>query len=416
MNFKREDFQKIYGDAPADFHLRMCKALDELEETNMNKRYKPFTVLAAAAILALILAGAGIAASQLDIFHLMDTADPIVPLQGAAEMVGMNLGTGENEYAVLTVEQAVFDGQGVMVQCRIAPKDIENYAMLNAFMQEISEEYYDTVVVPVEFGEGAYSTEEQDGTSITISNMNGEQHLLRNGEDVEFPATREEAMAKGLPVYRENGEIYYADLEERKALGRKDGRRMMDWWISMDTDDEMLSENTSDAQEQPDGSVLFWAEGYADEVLDRESIEVRLESQVELDGEIYELDEIRFQLPKSEAERKFRVQPVNGGKLERFELLQGSVVFTKIRGYMQLDYQYEALDDEIMGVTMDLYDAEGKPITIGGVSCYGDESNSFHESLEMQSFAEAPETIWIQVRAIDSERILGEIECRLIEE
>lgn len=36
MNFKREDFQKIYGDAPADFHLRMCKTLDELEETNMN--------------------------------------------------------------------------------------------------------------------------------------------------------------------------------------------------------------------------------------------------------------------------------------------------------------------------------------------------------------------------------------------
>lgn len=419
MKLEQRDFQNLYGEAPEDFYLRLQETLNGLEEVEMKKRYKASTLLLAAVILVLALAGAGIAASQLDVFHLMDTADPIVPLDGVEEMVAMNLGSSENEYARLTVEQAVFDGQGVMVQCRLTPVDIEHYAMFNDFMQGVSEQYYDFELVPMEFGEGATRTEEDDGTTISISNMNGEQHLLRNDEDIDFPASRAEAMEKDLPVYRENGTIYYADFEDTHIIGRKDGRAMLDWWINMDTNDEHLMQNSSDAQEQEDGSVLFWAEGFTDETISLDEIEVKIQSKVIVDGkDEYPLDDICFTLPKSEGEHVYTLKPVGDGKLERFEFLSGNVVFTKVRGYLKADYRYEEAEDEAMGVTLLLYDANGEAIVTGsggGTWDPGDEA-IHHESMEIQSFDEAPERIWLEVKVIGSDKTLGRIECELVEE
>lgn len=417
MKLRQKDFQNAYGNAPEDFHLRLLETLNGLEEKKMKKRYTPAKLLIAAVILALVLAGAAVAVGQLDVFHLMDTAEPIVPLEGADQLVGLNLGSTENEYAVLTVEQAVFDGQGIMVQCRLAPKDIDNYAMLNEFMQGISEEYYNIERRPVEFGEGATSTEEDDGTTITISNMDNEQHLLLNGEDIDFPATREEANEKGLPVYRVDGTIYFAEFEEAVATSRKDGRGMIDWWINMDTNNELLSENSSDAQEQEDGSVLFWAEGSAFETLDLDEIEVKLQASVYVDGQKYPLDELCFTLPKNEEERVYTLKPVEDGKLERFEFLSGNIVCTKVRGYLKVDYWYEEAENEEMGVTMNIYDANGEPIVTGsGGNYWDDEENIYHERVEIQSFDQAPERVWLEAKVIGEDKILGKFECALVEE
>lgn len=416
MRFTRKEFQNIYGDAPVDFHLRLTETLNGLEERKMKKRYKLSKLLLAAAVCVMLLAGAGFAATQLGVFHLMNTANPIVPLEGAEELVAVKLGSCENEYAVLTLEEAVFDGQGVMVQCRLTPKDTEKYALFDAMMQDAFAEVYDTQYVPVEMSEGNMTETDDDGNTVTVINEDGEQRLLVNGEEVPFPESYEEAQEKDLPAYRKDGKLYYGYYQERKVLGRKDGKEIMGYWLYMDIDDDHLSENASDAQEQEDGSLLFWAEGMADEALDRNEIEVSIRGQVTVDGENYPFDGITARLAKNESERSYRVEPVGDGKLERFELLDAGVSFTKVRGYLHVEYSYEETENEPMGVTIDLFDAEGREITVGSGGAREQEGH-WHEYLEIQSFAEAPETIYLQVRAIGSDTdIIGRIECRLVEE
>lgn len=414
MKLKQDELRRLYGDAPEDFRLRLRDTLMGLEDRRPVRRRLPAALLAAA-ILLLVLAGAGIAANQLDIFHLLDSASPIVPLDGAEEMVAMNMGISENEYAVLTVEGAMFDGQGVLVQCRLTPKDSENYALLNDFMQDTPQSIYNIEYVPAEMGEGRWMVTEDDGATTEVINEGGVQQLLVNGQEVEIPSTPAEAKQKELPVYMEDGVVYYAYYRDIKILGRKDGRKTMDWWIYLDTDDERLSENSSDAQEQEDGSVLFWAEGYADELLDQDRIGVRIRSAVEVDGTYHELDEVFFELPKGEMERSYHLEPVGDGRLERFEMIDGSVVFTRVRGYLKLDYRYEQAANEPMGVTIKLYDGDGNEINVGGGSCY-DQNGVYHESLEMQSYAAAPERVYLEAKIIDSDKTLGRIECRLVEE
>ncbi len=414
MKLNQDDIRRLYGDAPEDFRQRLRNTLNGLEDKRAVRRRLPAALLAAA-ILVVVLAGAGIAANQLDIFHLLDSASPIVPLGGAEEMVAVNMGVSENEYATLTVEGAMFDGQGVLVQCRLTPKDSANYALLNDFMQDTSESIYNIEFVPAKTEEGRWMVTEDDGSTTEVINEEGVQQLLVNGQAVEIPSTRTEANQKDLPVYREDGMIYYAYYRDVKILGRKDGRKTMDWWIYLDTDDERLSENSSDAQEQEDGSVLFWAEGYADELLDQDHIGVRIRSAVEVDGTYHELDEIHFELPKGEMERSYRLEPVGDSRLERFEMLDGSVVFTRVRGYLKLDYRYEEAEDEPMGVTMKLYDIDGNEINVGGGSRY-DQDGVYRESIEMQSYAAAPERVYLEVKVIDSNKTLGRIECRLVGE
>lgn len=416
MRFTRRELQNIYGDAPEDFHLRLSEALNGLEERKKKGRHKLSTMLLAAALCVVLLAGAGFAATQIGVFHLMDTASPIVPLEGAEELVALKLGSCENEYAVLTLEQAVFDGQGVMVQCRLTPKDTEKYALFDGMMQDAFAEIYDTEYVPAEVSEGTMSETDDDGSTVTVINENGEQRLLVNGEEIPFPESYEEAQERDLPAYQKDGRLYYGYYQERRVLGRRDGRELMGYWLYMDTDDENLSESTSDAQEQEDGSLLFWAEGMADETLDRDEIDVSIRGQVTVDGESYPFGGITARLPKNEAERSYRIEPVGDGRLERFELLDAGVSFTRVRGYLHAEYSYEETENEPMGVTFDLFDAEGREITVGSGGAW-ERGNHYYENLEIQSFAEVPETIYLQVRAIGSDTgIIGRIECRLIEE
>lgn len=417
MKLTRKDFENIYGDAPGDFHLHLLKTLNGLEEKRIKKRRRLSTMLLAAALCVALLAGAGFAATQLGVFHLMDTANPIVPLEGAEQLVSVRLGTSENEYAVLTLEEAVFDGQGVMVQCRLSPKDTEKYALFDDMMQDAFPDVYDTECLPAEIGEGSMSETDDDGNTVAIINEGGVQRLLVNDEEIPFPASREEAQQKDLPVYQQDGRLYYSDYMERRILGRKDGRKIMNYWLYMDTDEDKLSENTSDAREQEDGSILFWAEGMADEQLNRDEIEICIRGQVTLDGVNYPLDGLSARLPKSEDERSYRLEPIGDGRLERFELLSAGVSFTKIRGYLHAEYIYDESENEPMGVTFDLFDGEGNEITVGSGGAWERGENHYYENLEIQSFAQAPETICLQVRAIGSDTgVIGRIECRLVEE
>ena len=410
---KRTDWQSAFGEVDEDFHLRLRSTLDGLEERDMKKKNYAAILLAAALIVAL-LAGAGIAASRLGVFHMLDSADPIVPLEGAQELVGTNLGSVENELVKLTVEEAVFDGQGALVQCRLSPRDMEHYAMFNSFMQDAPEEEYITEIVPAEVAAGSQEIETDDGV-YTIINED-EPSLLFNGVQIEFPTSWDAAQAANIPVYEENGALYYGDYREYRVLGRRDGRQAIDYWISAYTGDDRLEIDSYDAEGQADGSVLVWCSGFAGEKLDVEEIEVHVIGEITVDGADTMLDEIAFILPKTDAERRCCLQPVGEGKGERFEILSGSIAFTKVRGYMALDYSYEQAEKgEEMGIDFRLYDGDGNRITTGAGNCT-EVDGVWHWNMEMQSFAEIPETIYLEAKVIGEDRTLGRVECRLIEE
>ena len=139
----QREWQNAFGDVPDTFRHQLRSTLNGLEEVKMKKRTKVSTLLIAAALAVALLAGAGIAATKLGVFHMLDTAEPILPLEGAEALVGTNLGTVENDVAKLTVEQAVFDGQGALVQLRIAPKDAEKYVMFDSMLQDANAELFE---------------------------------------------------------------------------------------------------------------------------------------------------------------------------------------------------------------------------------------------------------------------------------
>ena len=419
---KRTDWQNAFGEVPEDFHLRLRSTLDGLEERDMKKRKNYTAILLAAALIVALLAGAGIAASQLGVFHMLDSADPIVPLEGAQELVGTNLGSVENEMVKLTVEEAVFDGQGALVQLRIAPKD-DQYVLFDSMLQDAPEELFETERVPLELAAGEQEFE-MDGRSIRI--VNGEDvRLLVDGAEVEIPASAAEALAQNLPIYTADGRVYYADMEEYRVLGSRDGREILDYWPLIRVEGEAEDAealglesffDTLDAETQSDGSVIVWASGYAEEPLDVNALTISCGAKVYQGDETIELDALTLTLPRSEVERRVRIEPVGDGTGERFKILSGSVIFTKVRAYMALDYSYEQAEKgEEMGIDFRLYDGDGNRITTGAGNCT-EVDGVWHWNMEMQSFAEVPETIWLEAKVIGEDKILGRVECRLVEE
>ena len=421
---KRSDWQNAFGEVPEDFHLRLRSTLDGLEERDMKKRKNYTAILLAAALIVALLAGAGIAATRLGVFHMLDSADPIVPLEGAQELVGTNLGSVENELVKLTVEEAVFDGQGALVQLRIAPKD-DQYVLFDSMLQDAPEELFETERVPLELAAGEQEFE-MDGRSIRI--VNGEDvWLLVDGAEVGIPASAAEALAQNLPIYTADGRVYYADMEEYRVLGSRDGREILGYWplIRVEGESEDAEAlglesffDTLDAETQADGSVIVWASGYAEEPLGLDALTISCGAKVYPDGQTIEMDALTLKLPRSEAERRVRIEPVGDGAGERFKILSGSIAFTKVRGYMQLDYSYkQAENGEEMGIDFRIYDAEGRRITTGsGGSAPDADGSTFHLVCEMQSFAEVPETIWLEAKVIGEDKTLGRVECRLVEE
>lgn len=422
---KREDWQGIYGEAPESFRRQLRSTLNGLEESEMKRKHKSSLMLVAAALVVALLAGAGIAASELGVFRpLTDSAAPILPLEGAEELVGTNLGSVENDLATMTVEQAVFDGQGALVQLRIAPKDASKYVMFNAILQDARTDLFETASMPVQVANARQSQETDRGT-MEIINKNGDVQLLLDGEALEVPASKEAALEQGLPIYVQDGVAYYADYEEFQVLGSKDGRELMDYWPSVQAagespDAEALGLenllNTMDAESQPDGSVIVWISGFADQPMDVDALEITCRGKVSLNGEEHALDGLTLSLPKNEEERKAVIEPVGDGKGERFQILSGSISLTKVRAYLDVDYRYEqAASGEEMGITFRIYDADGNRITTGSGSC-DEKDEVFHEMCEMQSFDEIPETIWLEAKVIGEDVTLGRVECRLVEQ
>ena len=414
----RHDFQRAFGDAPEDFRLRLRQTLDGLEEKEMKKRYKFSTVLVAAVLMIAILTGAGIAAGQLGVFDFLnDRAEPIVPLPGAEELVATNLGTVENELAVLAVEEAVFDGQGVLVQMRLTPKD-EKYVMYDAFSTDSP--LAETKIEPSKIAEGT-----QEIGDWTVVNEGTDKRLLKNGVELTIPASPEEAQEKDLPVYLENGILYDSMGMDMIPVVSEESRKLMDYWTGVRVEIEGLPEmeqpmltETGSHEGQEDGSVIIRTSHFADEPLNVESIQIHCSARVSEGSydEGVEMKGIDIVLPRSGETRKVKVLPVDDGRGERFEILSGEIVFTKVRGYFDLKYKYQqAKSGEEMGIDFRILDANGNRITTGGGSGW-EEDGIYGWSWAIQSYKEIPETIFLEAKVIGEDKTLGRVECKLVEE
>lgn len=365
---KRSDWQNVFGKAPDAFRERVNDTLTHLEEEkNMRKRTKFSTVLIAAALSAALLAGAGMAASQLNIFHALDTADPIVPLEGANALVATHLGVIENDYLRATVEEGVYDGSGAIVKLRVEPIDPDKYVVLGR-MTDVAD-----------VGDGYITEDSVDKNGITQTEIVGR----KDGKEIIYLGTPQLLIAGSeSPDAEANGE-------------------------------EVLFNSYRD-EPQPDGSILFWISGMKTENLpDTLNISLNIQGyDTDFNQKYGSIDGLTFDLVKANTARSVRLVPTGDGKAERFELKNAEISFTEVRGYLTADYAYEQAEGEEMGVTLKLRDADGSHIATGsGATQVSD--GLYHETMEIQSFEDLPETLILDVKVIGEDKILGSIECRV---
>ena len=425
----QRDLRGLYEPAPESLYDGVRRALSDLPEGKGKKKVKRKIsvgfILAAALVLASVTA---LAASRLNLFSSMAKyANLIVPLDGAEELVVTGLGSAENEWVTVTVEEAAYDGEGVNVLARIAPKEPERYALFNDFLMDAPKDEYEIENVPVPLPEGEQELTTVSG-SIKVVNRTGARALYVNDVESPFPKSREAAEASGLPVYLDGEKLYYADQWEFRVTGRKDGRDILGFDTALrltsdgDAADGLIGGMAIDAEAQSDGSVLVWFDNYADTPMP-DAIDLKLTVRIipgdESDSENEVVNEIGFTLAKSEAERTARYVPDGGGVIgDHVRVREVSVNLTKVRAYLTVDYDYEPRPEEDMGVWLHTYDAEGNAITTGGGSTSessAGEALGFYRQLdEMQSFDDIPEIIVLEAKIIDGEP-LGRCVCRLVE-
>lgn len=372
----RRDWQGIYGGAPEDFRRGLRAALDGLkEDENMGNRggRRLAAVLIAAAVAILALTGGALAARELGLFKLLtDMAMPIVPLPGAEEMVETELGSVENDLVRLTVEEAAYDGQGALVQLRFAPKvDAAQFALTSDALDAAWEN-------------GTYLCEEDGaGARYTLGRSDGRGEIACG--------------AVVTLVSADGGEIY------------------MDSWRG---------------EEREDGSIVLLASGMAEQPLG-ERVTLRVEPVVRLrvqwdargaDGawieagwdayESHELAAIEAPMRLSVAKRYLELIPQN--KLERVEVLRAGVCQTPIRSYLTIEYSYEPLPEEDMGMSFRIYDAQGSEISTGGGAGTERADGKRYWTFALQSFGEIPEALELEAKVIDGTP-LGRIICAVRE-
>lgn len=401
------------------------------EEKNMdiNRSYKVSMIRRAILIVAALLALSAIAfaATKLNLFSSMTRyTNPIVPLDGAEELVETGLGSAENEWATVTVEEAAYDGQGAMALVRITPKEPEKYALLNDLLMDTPEDEYDIRIVHEErravesphLQYSSYSTDygERD---VEIINEDGRKQLFIDGVETPLPKSEDEAREALIPYYLEDDVLYEAGILAHREMTRKDKKEIMGFEATIypsseDSPADIIVDN-SDVEAQPDGSVLVWCDGYAEETLP-DALNLNLSVALWVGDEQRTLD-IPFTLTKTESERVARYAPDDGGVIgDHVRVRDVSVHFTPVRAYLTVDYDYEEQPDERMGVWLCPYDAEGNVITTDdgstSESSAGEALGFYRQLDEMQSFDEIPEIIVLEAKVIGGES-LGQCVCRI---
>ena len=409
----KQDLQNLYEPVPERYREDMRSVLSALDERKDRTVMKRKTTLAFVMVAMLIIAGvAAMAVGNLDIFRSMtEVAEPIIPLEGAEELVETPVASAENEYVTVKVREAVYDGQGAAVLLELAPTEPENYALLNAFFQDTPSDVYETRRVPVEVAEGEQEMP-ADGRWVKIVNRSGAQKVSIDGVETEIPSGREAAMAENIPVYLEAGKLYYADQWEFVVDGRLDGKKCIEYWPEVQVtgaDGVSAGSVTMDAEEQTDGSVLIWVDSFADTPMG-EMVEVVVRMDISSEGKERATEEISFELEKKAPEQTIRIIPEGGPTDDGIEIVSASINLSKVRGYFVVEYSCAAGDRTEMSIG--LCDMEGNRVTTGAGWSSRIGEGMYRECYVVQSFEEIPDKFVLTADTLEGAE-LGSWECRV---
>lgn len=358
-------YRKAVPEMPLSFVHKMDETLERIEHMEKKKKIiKPRTLLICA-ILIVTLIGSALAASE---YRVFDFLWHMQPLEGAEKLVKTHVGFTENEYVRVEIEEALYDGQGILLCLRATPRKPDTHPLYSSLA--------DTENDP----DWAYAYETYEDGSSTFT-----------------------------------------------FLGRTDEKKFVSVSLSVTAADETGKEvflNSWDAKKADDGSIIYYADGYSDTKLgDTVTLTAKVRSTLRAhDASVEEnltTGEISCAMPKTDASRKYRLVPVSEGDAARFSLIEGTLSFTPVRGYMTVSYAYKPQEDEPMGVTVKPCLPDGTEIAVGG----GDitrtkQENGFEfceDTCTLQSFETLPETLLLRIKVIGEGKYLTEIECKVIE-
>lgn len=364
MNNK--DFRSSVPDMPLSFARKMDETLERIENMNGKKRRIKPRALIIAAVLLVTLIGSAIAATQ---YRVFDFLWHMKPLEGAEKLIQTDIGCFENEYLRVDIEEAAYDGQGVLLRLHAAPLKPDTHPLFSGLAD--TENDPDWVYRHTEFEDGS-----------------GMVELLGRADGKEYVT-----VSVSVTVTDENGREIWLD----------------EW----------------DAEKDADGGVILYADGFGDGKLGESAVlkaEVRssLRASDTTVKTVFPTGEITYTMPKTDVTRNYRLVPVSTEDVSHFDLIEGKISFTPVRGYMTISYAYQEREDEPMGVTMKPMMPDGTEITVGGGewNILGEENGFeiYEELSEIQSYETMPETITIRVKVIGEARYLCDVECRVIEE
>ena len=344
---------------PEGYEAHIERKLDSLmkEDMIMKRRYKVSTMLLAAALVTLALAGAALAARELKLFSAPHGA--LVSSDGTEDRVVTGLGSAENELVRVTVEEALYDGKTIAALISIVPQNPEGDAMLGyADSWTDSNDVYDLDIL------------EADGV--------GTQYRL---------------------------------------LGRKDGKRIITFGSNLLVNGDVVEEMAADVLGDGKGGEQIWLRYGLEELGDNPVIHCELRALTGVfgdDGNRQTLS-VSFDLSRVADERTFEIVPIGDGTGERFEILRGYITFAKAMTYMTLDYSYTQGPGEEMGIDFRLFDADEN--LIDADNGFFDElgGNDWRLIDELEAVENIPETIILEAKVIGEDRTLGRVECQLVE-
>ena len=283
---KQSDWQNAFGPAPESFRECVDQTLNRLEDKEMRKRTKFTTALVAAALITALLASAAIAAGNLGIWRYLYTGSPIIPLEGADEMVATDVASAQNEYFRISVEEAVYDGFGAILKLNAAPVNPEKYVLLNSH-------------------------------TIAADLANPEDYILEPNPEL-------------------GGEGWSS------VVGVKDGRQIICMSSPIVTVDGTDTAETLDLfnsrweENNEDGSIDYWISSSFHENLP-EKLPVRITVKgydLDMNNTYGALDDLTFTLQKTHQERKVKLIPTAPIAENNIEIHDLGITFTDVRGYI----------------------------------------------------------------------------------
>ena len=360
----KDDFRNMVPETPQHFVQRMDETLERIETMNKKVVYRSGRIALICAVLIVVLVGSAFAAAKYGVFDFMINLHPI---EGAEKLVKTNLGTIENEYFRMELEEAVYDGFGGIVQLRYTDKT-EAYAI----KPSAYDDYTDPMYIWVE-------------------------EVYEDGSSSGYPA------------------------------GRKDGKRVISLSsdvVITDENGKKIEFNSYDAFRDSDGSYVVRTEGFSSERMSDQAVisithNAGIYNEDMTKREKLEVKELVAKIDCAEKQRKVKLIPDEGFSQDDFEIVEAYAEFTPLRAYLTVNYRYTESEDAPFGVTVTVYDANGNRIETGDGEWNRIPSESgeelYSEVQEMQSLETIPEKLVLRIKVIGEDKYIAEIPVKVTE-